>query len=41
MFDPVTFRRLQNALKARERAHNPAFKAYWTKVFDQLFLKTE
>ena len=37
--DPVTYRRCKNALDARDRAQNPAFKAYWNKVFDQLFMK--
>jgi hypothetical protein len=37
-FDSVLERRMRNALAARDRAQNPAFKAYWTKVFDNLFL---
>ena len=37
-FDPVVERRLRNALVARDRAQNPAFKALWNKVFDQVFL---
>lgn len=36
--DLVLERRMRNALTARARAQNPAFKAYWTKVFDNLFL---
>jgi hypothetical protein len=37
-FDPVVERRLRNALVARERAQNPAFKELWNKVFDKVFL---
>lgn len=37
-FDPVTYRRFENVLNARDRAKNPAFKALWNKVFDQMFL---
>ena len=37
-YDPVVERRLRNALLARDRAQNPAFKALWNKVFDQVFL---
>lgn len=37
-FDPVLYRRMKNALEAAERAQNPAFKAYWNKVFDKLFM---
>jgi hypothetical protein len=36
--DSVLERRMRNALIARDRAQNPAFKACWTKVFDNLFL---
>lgn len=36
-YDPVLERRLRSVLAARDRAQNPAFKAYWTKVFDELF----
>lgn len=38
-FDPVTYRRMENALNARDRAKSPAFKDLWNKVFDQLFMK--
>jgi hypothetical protein len=37
-YDPVVERRLRNALVARERAQNPAFKELWNKVFDKVFL---
>jgi hypothetical protein len=36
--DKNTARRMKNALVASQRAQNPAFKEYWKKVFDQLFL---
>jgi hypothetical protein len=36
-YDPVTYRRCKNALEARDRAQNPAFKALWNKVFDKVF----
>jgi hypothetical protein len=37
-YDLVVERRLRNALVARERAQNPAFKELWNKVFDKVFL---
>lgn len=40
-YDRTTYRRLENALNARDRARNPAFKTLWNKVFDELFLKAK
>jgi hypothetical protein len=39
IFDPVAYRRMKSVLEARDRAQNPAFKAYWNRVFDQLLMK--
>lgn len=38
-YNEVDYRRMKNALDARDRARNPKFKDLWNKVFDQLFLK--
>jgi hypothetical protein len=40
-YDPVLERRLRNALGASKLAKNPKFKAYWNRVFDELFLSAE
>lgn len=37
-FDPIAYRRMKNALAARDRAQNPAFKALWNKVFDKILM---
>jgi hypothetical protein len=34
--DAKLHHRLDNALKAFEKARDPAFKRYWKKVFDSL-----
>lgn len=39
-YDPITARRMNNALEASKRAQNPKFKQYWKMVFDQLIFST-
>ena len=40
-YDSILERRLWNAVKASRDARNPAFKAFWNKVFDQLVLNAD